>query len=658
MANILEYTLTLNDRITGKLNKIGIANSKQLDVWAKVQQRVASADNTMKKCGVSIGSLRERIDALRAEREWIPASKINTIRRTNIEVKALEKQIRQLERVNGGRIKTMISDAFNSIPFSNVLTNPIVVAGMAGYKALKQGFAREQVQVAFDVLIGNKDASGKLLSEIKQFGMLTPYMTEDLQESAKMMLSFGIASEKIMPNLKALGDIAMGDKNKMNALTLAFSQMTSTGKLMGQDLLQMINAGFNPLTEISRTSGKSVAVLKDEMSKGKITAEMVTRAFYSATQAGGQFYGMTEKMGQSKAGKWSTLLGKGQELLLQLYDVIEPLIIPAMNSLNNVIGIAGVGLSFLGRVIGSAASMFGWWINKLREGSMPVTVITILLGSLALAMTLFTLKAKVMTLWAGIITTAKWAWAAAQNGLNLSMLLCPVTWIVAGVIALIGVIAYLCYKIDGWGSLWKGVVGFMKFSFYAFVDGVKLYFSTLINGIMLGLDMIKLGWYKFKEACGIGDSSENQAAIAKINADVEARQRAIIDGAKKVLENANKAKESLSGISMTWNSEKSLSGVVGGLKKKLGIETPAVPGMQPAAGDGGLAGENGNGSTGGGTVSSIATGGSRSTSITINLKSLVERIVFEGGFEGSRDNMEKDLESALIRVLQMANSAQ
>lgn len=69
-------------------------------------------------------------------------------------------------------------------------------------------------------------------------------------------------------------------------------------------------------------------------------------------------------------------------------------------------------------------------------------------------------------------------------------------------------------------------------------------------------------------------------------------------------------------------------------------------------------GDGGSGSAGGGAVSSIATGGSRSTSITINLKSLVERIVFEGGYEGSRDSMEKDLESALIRVLQMANSAQ
>ena len=108
MANVVEYTLSLNDRITGKLNKINITNNRALEVWAKVEQRVNSASNTMQKCGVTLGSLRERVDALRAEREWIPASNINAIRRTNIEVKALERQIRQLERVNGGKIKTCL----------------------------------------------------------------------------------------------------------------------------------------------------------------------------------------------------------------------------------------------------------------------------------------------------------------------------------------------------------------------------------------------------------------------------------------------------------------------------------------------------------------------------------------------------------------------
>ena len=81
------------------------------------------------------------------------------------------------------------------------------------------------------------------------------------------MLGFGIAQEKVMPTLSAIGDLAMGNKDKMSSLTLAYSQMSSTGKLMGQDLLQMINAGFNPLNEISKNTGKSIGVLKKEMEK-------------------------------------------------------------------------------------------------------------------------------------------------------------------------------------------------------------------------------------------------------------------------------------------------------------------------------------------------------------------------------------------------------
>jgi len=647
MANVVEYTLSLNDRITGKLNKINITNNRALEVWAKVEQRVNSASNTMQKCGVTLGSLRERVDALRAEREWIPASNINAIRRTNIEVKALERQIRQLERVNGGKIKTMLSDAFNSIPFANTLTNPIVMAGMAGFKALQTGFEREKVQVAFDVLLrGDTKASEALREEIRQYGMVTPYMTAELQDAAKMMLSFGIAQDRIMPNIKALGDIAMGDRNKLNSLTLAFSQMTASGRLMGQDLLQMINAGFNPLSEISRKTGKSIGVLKEEMEKGKISAEMVTQAFYSATQAGGQFHGMTEKMGQTAAGKWSTLLGLAGDLLFRLYGIIEPLVIPAMTALEWIVGLAGKGIDALGAAI-------GWVSEFMQRHATVVAVLGTALGILATSMFLVTLQSKAMAAWAGIVTTAKWAWAAAQNGLNLALLACPVTWIIAAVIGLIAVIGYVCYKVQGWGTLWDGTVGFMKHSFLGFVESVKLYFSTMINGLMIGLDKIKLGWYKFKEAVGLGDSAENQAAI-------ENRQQAIIEGAKRVADHAAKARVSLDGIRLRWDSERSLGDVAAKLKTSLGIASPSLPGMggELAANTPGSGNGTSGSTAGAGAVSAIATGGKRSTTINISLGALVDKLVFEGGYEGSRDDMQRDLENRLIQVLQMAATAQ
>ena len=69
----------------------------------------------------------------------------------------------------------------------------------------------------------------------------------------------------------------------------------------------MINAGFNPLEEMSRKTGKSVGQLKEEMSKGTITAKMMQDAFMSATQEGGKFFGMSESGAKTIEGQLSKL---------------------------------------------------------------------------------------------------------------------------------------------------------------------------------------------------------------------------------------------------------------------------------------------------------------------------------------------------------------
>ena len=99
----------------------------------------------------------------------------------------------------------------------------------------------------------------------------------------------------------------MGDSVKFKSLTLAFSQMSAAGKLMGQDLNQMINAGFNPLQIIAEKTGKSISTLKDEMSKGAVSAEMVQQAFIDATSAGGKFYQMSENASKTINGQLSMM---------------------------------------------------------------------------------------------------------------------------------------------------------------------------------------------------------------------------------------------------------------------------------------------------------------------------------------------------------------
>ncbi len=196
----------------------------------------------------------------------------------------------------------------------------------AGFFTLQaaQGFikkvfdVRSEIQslhTSFETLVGDKGKADALFNSIKEFAVSTPMQMKDLASAAQTMMSFNIPVEQIMENLKAIGDVSMGDTQKFQSLSLAFSQMSATGKLMGQDLLQMINAGFNPLATISEKTGKSIKELKDEMSAGAISADMVRQAFIDATSEGGKFAGMLEAQSKTLSGQWSNLQGAVDDAL-------------------------------------------------------------------------------------------------------------------------------------------------------------------------------------------------------------------------------------------------------------------------------------------------------------------------------------------------------
>ena len=274
-----------------------------------------------------------------------------------------------------------------------------------------------------------------------------------------------------------------------------------------------------------------------------------------------------------------------------------------------------------------------------------VGILTAALKWQDIVLNLLIIKEQLATVWTNI-------WSGAQALLNVIMAANPIGLIIAGIALLIGAIVAVCSHITGWGSLWKGVVGFMKYTFLAFVDEIKLYFNTYINGFLIGLDKIKLGWYKFKEACGIGDSAENQAAIAQINADVEKRQQAIIDGAKAVRDNALKARESLAGIEMGWKGKDKTD------KAQASLGTNAQ--LQQA-----VSGSSADGQSGGGgadretakSAEAVATGGTRKTDIHINLKSLVENMNFNGTTAENLHEIQCNIAQALLQALNMAQAS-
>lgn len=191
----------------------------------------------------------------------------------------------------------------------------------------------QALEVSFSTLLGSQQASTELMQQMKEFAAATPLQIGDLAKAAQTMLGFNLAAEEVMPMLKAIGDISMGDAQKFQSLTLAFSQMSSVGKLMGQDLIQMINAGFSPLAVMSETTGKSIKRLKEEMSHGAISADMVKQAFIDATSEGGKFYGMLASQGDTVKGAIAQLSGAITDMLNGIGERSEGIIKGSVKSL-------------------------------------------------------------------------------------------------------------------------------------------------------------------------------------------------------------------------------------------------------------------------------------------------------------------------------------
>ena len=251
-------------------------------------------------------------------------------------LKNLEQLSGRIERMGKDIAKSNAESASGIDSLNDKFKSLAATVGIGfGLNELK-GFASEVInvrtqmesyEVSLEAMLSSKEKADAMLGTFREMAATTPLTLGALAGGAKTMLGFGLASESVVPHLKAIGDISGGNAERFNSLVLSFSQMSSVGKLMGQDLLQMINAGFNPLEEISRKTGKSIGVLKEEMSKGAITSKMVQDAFISVTQEGGRFNGMLEKQGQGLMGlqaqfqgAWETMLnniGQGQEGVIQ-----------------------------------------------------------------------------------------------------------------------------------------------------------------------------------------------------------------------------------------------------------------------------------------------------------------------------------------------------
>lgn len=296
-----------------------------------------------------------------------------------------------------------------------------VIGGVSALKQLGSEIIRvrgefESMETSIRVLLGDEsDKLGDIMSQLKEYALISPLKTKDMAEALQMMMGFGLEAEESIRYLKAMGDISMGNTGHFKSLALAFSQMSAAGKLMGQDLNQMINAGFNPLMQISEQTGKSMSKLKDEMSKGAISAEMIQQAFIDATSEGGKFYGMAEEGAKTLNGQISMLEESIENAFNEMGQASEGVIMSAIQGATSLIE----NYETVGKVLVGLVTTYGVYRTAVLLATVATSKHTI--AEIALTSARVAARKAQMLLNAAMLTNPYVAVATVVTGLVATM---------------------------------------------------------------------------------------------------------------------------------------------------------------------------------------------------------------------------------------------
>lgn len=527
-----------------------------------------------------------------------------------------------------------------SLPGMEFLTNPytLISAGVGAVTAI--GAQAEQTSVAFTTLVGSEEKAAGILKEINDFAVKTPYGNLDLTDNAKTMLNFGVQADKVNGYLRQLGDIAAGDKNKLGSLSLVFGQVASAGKMSGQDLLQFINAGFNPLKELEKMTGKTYSELQDMMIKGQIGFDAVAAAINHATSEGGAFAGMSDKLSQTVSGKFSTLVGNVQQAAVDMFNEIKPIVNDIMDLFLAIVPPIASAIRGIFSVIAGVIGFIVNWKTELGLLAGVVAVGTIAFNAHAIAI-------GAVAAIQGVVTIATNAWTSAQWLLNAALNANPIGIVITVIAALVAAVVYCWNKFAGFRAfiltMWNTMKGFGNIIKEYVIDRLK----TLLSGIG------KIG-----------------EAFAKLfNGDFKGAWSSAVDGVKDItgITSAEKAlkstKQLAGGVAAEYDKNyriESQKQQQKDTKKEAAIATPGTKGSSEEvvfnAASGGKSGKGGKGGKGNKTAEALATGGTRNTSITMNISKFFDNIYVTMADRTDTAELERIVLQSMNRALAIATS--
>jgi tape measure domain-containing protein len=362
-----------------------------------------------------------------------------------------------------------------------------------GFKELVGGAvdyqkSMEYYTTSFTVMTGSADKAGETVKKLADIGATTPFDMPQLADATSLLMNFGFSADDAVDSMMMLGDISQGNAEKLNTIARAYGKMNSAQKVSLESINMMIDAGFNPLQEISEKTGESMQSLYDRVSKGKMSVDEITESMKRSTAEGGKYFQSMDAQSQTLDGRLSTLsdtinskLGEAlQPILQKAADEWIPNITNAIDSMD-----MDSVVSVIDDIISGVGDLFGFIMDN---GS---TIISLVAG-IGTAM----LTWNVASMINGVVTAVK-AYQAANEGATVAQALLngvmnanPIMLVVTLLAGLVATIITLWNTNEGFReavtNVWnafKDTVGNAIASVGGFIGNLIAWFQALPGNI-------------------------------------------------------------------------------------------------------------------------------------------------------------------------------
>lgn len=225
----------------------------------------------------------------------------------------------------------------------------------------------EYYTTSFTVMTGSADKASETVKKLADIGATTPFDMPQLADATSLLMNFGFNADDAVGSMMMLGDISQGNADKLNSITRAYGKMSSAQKVSLEDINMMIDAGFNPLQEISEHTGESMQSLYDRISHGKMSVDEITESMKRSTSEGGKYFKSMDAQSQTLDGRLSTL---SDTINSKLGEALQPILqkaadewIPNITNAIDNMDIDSV-VSVIDDIVSAVGDLFGFIMNN------------------------------------------------------------------------------------------------------------------------------------------------------------------------------------------------------------------------------------------------------------------------------------------------------